>query len=89
MTEFGALFVSCVIITPNSQADPNLVVCSAPARIHHVAWANPAVSSIEYETTTVAGAKPGDHIAFEWDDVVHDVWLIPQEAPDPCNTTGS
>jgi len=70
-------------------ADPNKAVCVAPARIHHLAWANPAVSGIQYETTSVAGAKPGDHIAFEWDDVVHDVWLVPAEAPDACDTTGT
>ena len=29
-------------------------------------------------------ARPGDYIAFEWDDVVHDVWLVPADAADPC-----
>ena len=34
-----------------------------------------------YDGGTVAGAKPGDYLAFEWDDVVHDVWLVPLGTP--------
>lgn len=70
-------------------ADDSVAVCSVPARIHHVAWANPAVSGITYDSDTVSNARPGDYIAFEWDDVVHDVWLVPSTAIDPCNLTGT
>jgi uncharacterized cupredoxin-like copper-binding protein len=68
-------------------ADVNIAVCAAPAKIHHVAWANPLVSNIQYDSSTVIDARPGDHIAFEWDDVLHDVWLMPPDAADPCDTS--
>lgn len=68
-------------------ADPNVAVCAAPTRVHKVAWANPVLSGVEYDVTTVAGAKPGEYIEFEWDDVVHDVWLVPSDVEDPCDTS--
>ena len=41
----------------------------------------------------MVGAKPGDYLAFAWDDVVHDVWLVPSGTVDPCgavtNATGN
>eukprot|EP00040_Diaphanoeca_grandis_P026972 m.152243 g.152243 ORF g.152243 m.152243 type:complete len:1731 (-) comp30797_c0_seq1:210-5402(-) len=70
-------------------ADASVAVCTSPARIHNVVWANPAVSNVAYDSSTVAGAKPGDYVAFNWDDVVHDVWLVPSDTTDPCNFTGT
>jgi hypothetical protein len=87
---------SCAVLPDETQtagycrlatADAKIATCASPAKIHHVQWANPEVSEIEYDSSTVAGAKVGDYIAFHWDDVVHDVWLVPPEAPDPCNLT--
>eukprot|EP00039_Didymoeca_costata_P029030 m.22963 g.22963 ORF g.22963 m.22963 type:complete len:1851 (-) comp7454_c0_seq1:181-5733(-) len=66
-------------------ANEAIAVCAAPAKIHNVAWANPPVSGVQYDTNTISGARPGDYIAFQWDDVVHDVWLVPSNASDPCN----
>ena len=48
-------------------------------------WANPDISGVYYDSTTVSGANPGDYIAFEWDDAYHDVWLVPANATDPCS----
>lgn len=73
----------CRLKTANS----NIAVCAAPTRVHKVAWANPVLSGVEYDEQTVAGAKPGEYIEFEWDDVVHDVWLVPTGIEDPCNTS--
>jgi hypothetical protein len=65
-------------------------VCAAAAPVHTVVWANPAVSLVEYSSDAVAAARPGDYIAFEWDDALHEVRLVPSDAEDPCdlaNTT--
>ena len=70
-------------------ADPNTAVCAAPSVVHKVTWANPVLSGVEYEPTTVAGAKPGDYIEFEWDDAMHNVWLVPADAADPCDTSSA
>eukprot|EP00040_Diaphanoeca_grandis_P019407 m.102462 g.102462 ORF g.102462 m.102462 type:complete len:1975 (-) comp27410_c1_seq4:129-6053(-) len=63
-------------------ANPDVSVCGAPAPIHDIVWANPAVSNVNYANLN---ANPGDYIAFQWDDVVHDVWLVPADAVDPCD----
>ena len=68
-------------------ASANVAVCAAPTRVHKVTWANPVLSGVEYDETTVTGAKPGEYIEFEWDDVVHDVWLVPSSIADPCDTS--
>lgn len=70
-------------------ADPNIAICTPPARVFKVAWANPLLSGVGYDAATVPDAKPGDYIEFEWDDVTHDVWLVPEIAPDPCSTAGT
>lgn len=71
----------------SATANANVAVCAAPARVHKVTWANPKLSGIEYDAQTVGGAAPGEYIEFEWDDVVHDVWLVPADIEDPCDTT--
>ena len=75
-------------------ANSAVAACAAPAPIHTVAWANPLLSNVTYDSATVSAAAPGDYIAFEWDDVVHDVWLVPDKTStsttwDPCTATGT
>ena len=65
-------------------ATSGVAMCAPATRIHRVKWANPAVSGVQYDASTVVDAKPGDYLAFEWDDVVHDVWLVPNHVADPC-----
>ena len=72
---------NCRLGTSNEK----VAVCAAAAPVHKVAWANPLVSGKDYGPTTVTGAQPGDYVAFEWDDVVHDVWLVPSDAANPCD----
>ena len=62
-------------------------MCAAPTRVHRVPWANPLISNRPYDATTVAGAKAGEYIEFEWDDVKHDVWRVPNDLENPCNTS--
>ena len=67
-------------------------LCTAPAAVHTIPWANPAVSGQGFDESTVAGAMAGDYLEWTWDDVVHDVWLIGGAAAaiDPCdNITGN
>ena len=45
-------------------------LCAKAIPTHHITWANPAVSGVKYDGSTVVGARPGDYLAFEWDDVV-------------------
>ena len=66
----------------------DLALCTAPDLVHVVTWANPAISGIQYGPETAPGVKTGDYISFEWDDVIHDVWLVPEGAADPCDITG-
>jgi hypothetical protein len=58
-------------------ADIAVAVCAAPARVHTVVWANPLLSLVDYDSATVSGAKPGDYIAFEWDDAIHGAPPLP------------
>ena len=75
--------------------DKDVAVCAAPIPIHTVSWANPLLSGKQYDSATVSGARPGEYIAFEWDDAVHDVWLVPDatssssSAWNPCDETGA
>ena len=72
---------------------PDVALCVAATPVHRIAWANPAISNVTYDGGTVVDARPGDYLAFEWDDVVHDVWLVPAGTADPCgmvtNATGA
>jgi hypothetical protein len=54
-----------------------LSACAAPALVHTVAWANPDISGVQYDSESVSGARPGDFIAFEWDDAYHDGTFCP------------
>ena len=63
-----------------------IALCAAPATVHTIPWANPAVSGWGYDEATVAGAKAGDYVEWTWDDVVHDVWLVGGDpAGNPCD----
>ena len=70
-------------------ADPNTAVCAAPTRVHTVSWLNPVLTGVEFGIQTVAGARAGEYIEFEWDDVVHDVWQVPYDLADPCDTASA
>ena len=52
-------------------AQGGVALCAAAKPVHRITWANPAISGVEYDANTVVGAKPGDYLAFEWDDVVY------------------
>ena len=65
-------------------ADSGVALCASASPVHRIKWANPALTGVPYDANTVQGAKPGDYLAFEWDDVVHDVWMVPSDAQDPC-----
>ena len=69
-------------------ANADLALCAAPNPVHVVTWANPAISGIDYGADTVVGVKPGDYVAFEWDDAMHNVWIVPEGSADPCDVTG-
>ena len=66
-------------------------ICDAATPVHAVTWANPLVSGVQYDSATLPDVRAGDYIAFEWDDVMHDVWLVPDGLDsgdsDLCNTT--
>ena len=73
----------------HATAQANVAVCASPSPIHTVTWANPAVSKVYYDESTVSNVLPGDYIAFEWDDVVHDVYVVPGDTwvATGCNTS--
>jgi hypothetical protein len=88
---FNTVFTSGLCRKKAAQGSQPL--CAAAIPVHRIAWANPAVSNITYDGSTVGDALPGDYLAFEWDDVVHDVWLVPSgTGHSPCdlvtNATG-
>jgi len=61
-------------------------LCTPPMRAWNVAWANLAVSGKVYEA--LRGVLAGEYIKWKWDDVLHDVWLMPSAAAaDSCNFT--
>lgn len=59
-------------------------LCTPPAQVHEVQWYNPAVSGKGYSHAVQALA--GEYIEWKWDDVLHDLWLLPDaDAAASCN----
>ena len=61
------------------------VICAPTSRLHSIAWANPQISNVPFDSNTVTGARAGEFIEWRWDQETatidgHDVWLMASPA---------